>query len=95
MKLDAPERPLAVLEPHHNATATARDDAQLLGHFADDQRVVADGHEGLWQPLEEPFLLVLNGAQAAMKELARVVDLAAADVGQGLVAEADAEHRNS
>ena len=95
MELDAPERPLAVLEPHHNATATARNDAQLLGHFADDQRVVADGHEGLRQSGKETLLLVLNGAQAAMKELARVVDLAAADVGQGLVAEADAEHRNS
>ena len=90
MELDAPERPLAVLEPHHNATATARNDAQLLGHFADDQRVVADGHEGLRQSGKEPLLLVLHSAEAAVEELARVTNLAAADMRQGLVAKADA-----
>ena len=94
MKLNAPERPLAVLNPHHDAAAAARGHAQLLGHFADHERVVADSHERLRQPLEEPLLFVLDGAETAMKKLARIVDRAPADVGQGLMAKTDAKHGN-
>ncbi|CAB5035894.1 unannotated protein [freshwater metagenome] len=95
VELNPPKWPLAMLEPHHNAAAAARDHSQLLRHLAHHKRVVTDRHERLRQPLEQSFLLMLHRTQSAMKELTRVVDLAAVDMRQRLVSEADAENRDS
>ena len=62
-------------------------------HRADDQRVVADGREALRDAGEQAAAVVVDRAQAPVHDLGRVLDRAARDVGERLVAEADAEHR--
>ena len=93
MELHAPQRPRAVLEPHDDVVERPRRDAQLGGQRADDQRVVADGREALRDAGEEAAPVVIDRAQAPVHDLGRVLDRAAGDVGERLVAEADAEHR--
>jgi hypothetical protein len=83
-----------VLEPHDDLVGRPRRHAQLGRHRADGERVVAHGREALRNPGEQPAPVVLDLAQPAMHDLGRVVDRAAGHVGEGLVAEADAQDRH-
>ena len=94
MELDAPQRPRAVLEPHDHLVRRPRRHAQCRGYRADDQRVVAHGGEALRDAGEQAAPVVVDRAQPAMHDLGRMVDGAAGDLGERLMAEADAEHRH-
>ena len=93
VELHAPQRPRAVLEPHDDVVGVQAVTRSSAGSGADDQRVVADGREALRDAGEEAAPVVVDRAQAPVHDLGRVLDRAAADVGERLVAEADAEHR--
>ncbi len=67
---------------------------RAAGHRADHQRVVADCREALRNALEQAAPVVVDRAQPAVHHLRRMVDRAAGDVGERLVAEAHAEHRH-
>ena len=94
VELHAPQRPLAVLEPHDDLVGRPRRHAQRRGHGADDERVVAHGREALRDALEQAAPVMVDRAQPAVHHLGRMVDRAAGQVGERLVAEADAEHRH-
>jgi hypothetical protein len=94
VELHAVERPGAVVESHHDAVRYPRGETEALGHRADDQRVVPNGHEALRDPGEQRALVVLDRAEAAVHDLAGVLDRAAGDVRERLVAQADAQHRH-
>ena len=57
------------------------------------ERVVAARLERIGQAVEQPAAVVPHRARLPVHELARVADLAAADLDERLVAEADAERR--
>ena len=94
MELDAPQRARRVLEPHDDLVGGPCGHAQLGGQTADDQRVVAHGREALRDAGEQAAPVVVDRAQAPVHDLRGMVDRAAGDVGERLMAEADAEHRD-
>ena len=94
VELHAPQRAGAVLEPHHDVVVRPRRHAQVRGHRADGQRVVAHGREALRDAVEQAAPVVVDRAQPAVHHLRRVLDRPARDVGERLVAEAHAEHRD-
>ena len=64
-----------------------------VGHGRRRERVVAPGEEVLGQPGEDAAAVVRDDRRLAVHELARLADLAAEDLHDRLVAEADAERR--
>ena len=67
VELDAPDRPLGVLDPHHDAVVGPGDDAAFgAGRAGDRQRVVADDREALRHVLEEALAFVHDPAEAAV-----------------------------
>ena len=78
---------------HHLAVVRVRGRLELVGNARRGERVVAAGVERLRQAGEEAGAVVADGARLAVQELARVADLAAEDLDDRLVAEADAERR--
>ena len=94
VELDAPHRPLAMLEPHHDVVGRPRRHAQGRRHGADGERVVAHGREALRDAGEHAAPVVVDLARPAVHDLGRVADRATGHVGERLVAEADAEQRH-
>ena len=93
MELDADRRQLAVPHGHHLAVVGERGRLEHVRQPRRGERVVAPGLERIRQPGEEAASVVPHGARLPVQELARVADLAAADLDERLVAEADAERR--
>ncbi len=94
MELDAPDRPRAVGEPHQHAVAGPGRALELLGQrLGDAERVVAHHLEALGDAGEQRRVVVVDGALAAVHHLGCVHDLAAGEVPDALVAEADAQQR--
>jgi len=94
VELDAPQGPRAVLEPHDDVVGRPRRHAQVRRHRTDGEGVVAHGREALRDAGEQAAPIVIDLAQPPVHDLGSVADRAAADVGERLVTEADAEQRH-
>ena len=95
MKLHAPHRPAAVLDPHHDALVGPRGHAALGAEVAGDrERVVAHNREALRDAREQALAVVLDGAQSPVHDDRRAAYRAVEQVTESLVAEAHAEHRD-
>jgi branched-subunit amino acid aminotransferase/4-amino-4-deoxychorismate lyase len=94
VELDAPERPLAVLDRNQHAVGSPGDAAQLVRQrLLDAERVVAHGLELARDAGEERRVVVEDSAEAAVHGLGRGHDRRAAEHSQALVAEADTQKR--
>src|SRR5947209_5074463 len=95
MELDAVERPLAMLQSHDDAVRRLGGDGQAVGpaRAVDDEGMVARRLERVGQPGEDAAAAVAYGAQLAVHRPGGAHDLAAEDLADDLVAEADAEDR--
>jgi hypothetical protein len=92
MELHPPQRLLAVADAHDDAVLRPRRHLERVRHVGDRERVVADRREGRRDAVEEVGAGVMDGRDAPVHRLGRVCDLAAEQVADPLVAEADAEH---
>src|SRR5215218_2189485 len=93
VELDAPQRSRPVLEPHDDVVGRPRRHTQGRRHRADGKRVVAHGREALRDAGEQAAAVVMDLAETPVHDPGRMADDAAGDVGERLMAEADAEHR--
>ncbi len=95
VELDAPDRQGAVPHAHHDAVLGPGDGLQHVGQPPGGQRVVADHVVRAGQAGEDVGAGVAHRPDPAVHRLRRVDDLAAEQVADALVAEADAEHRQA
>src|SRR5476649_2845345 len=94
MELDPLGWELAVADGHQDAAPSGRL-LQAVGQLVvDDQRVVAPDRQALTQPGEDRLAVVLDRRGLAVDGLVQP-DAAAERLSQRLVAEADAERRNT
>src|SRR4051794_1046847 len=94
MELESLGRQFAVAQTHHDAAAGCRD-LELAGHVVvDDQRVVARDLDRLREAGEDRLAVVANRRRLAVDRLV-ADDLAAERLAEGLVAQADSEHRHT
>ena len=92
VELHAVQRQLAMPHGHHLAVRRRRRDLEDVGHGRRCERVVAAGEEVLGQAGEDAAAVVGDGRRLAVHELPRAADLAAEDLHDRLMPEADAEH---
>ena len=84
----------AMPQAHDRAVLGARRDLELVGQrLGDDQRVIAAGDERLRHAAEDAAAVVLDRRRLAVHRRRRAHDLAAERDADGLMPEADAEHR--
>src|SRR5438067_13893350 len=93
MELDSNCGELTMPHGHYFAVLRERRRLEYVRQARRGERVVPAGLERIAQSLEEPPSAMPDGARLAVNELSRVADLAAADLDECLVAEADAEDR--
>ena len=86
-----------VAEPHDFAVLAFGRDFQDVGERGalHGEGMVAHGREALVEPGEEPLAVVADAARLAVHEPFRRDDASAEGLGDGLVAEADAENRQA
>ena len=96
MELDALDVFLLVSHAHDRAVGELTRDLEAIGQrrTVDDQGVIAADLDVLRQSLIEAATVVADARDFAVDDLARAHDLAAEDLADGLVAEADAENRH-
>ena len=96
MELDALDVFLLVSHAHDRAVGEFTRDLEAIGQrrAVDDQGVIAADLDVLRQSLIEAATVVADARDFAVDDLARAHDLAAEDLADGLVAEADAENRH-
>jgi hypothetical protein len=95
MELHTPRRPAAVADRQERAVVGPRDglERRRQGRL-DDERVVAHGAKALRDAVEERVAVVEDRADAPVHDVRAGHDAGAREVGERLVAEADAEHRH-
>ena len=95
MELDAVDRQLAVPHGHHLAVGRRRRDLEARRARA-SRRASGSGpaRKSSGRPAKMPAAVVRDDRRLAVHELARLPDLAAEDLHDRLVAEADAERRH-
>ena len=93
MKLHAPDRELLVPHAHDFTLLGLRGDLQAVGHAGalDDQGMVAGGGEGIGHALEQVLAVMLNERGLAVHHAVVDDDVAAEDMADALVPQADAE----
>jgi hypothetical protein len=95
VELHAPHRSMQVLDGHDQPIGRARGHAERIGQrLLRHQRVIAHHVEGRGNLREQRAAIVFHRTDAPVHRAGRMHDLAAMDVHQSLVTEADAEHRH-
>src|SRR5450756_1058447 len=96
VELHAVDRQLAVPHAHHHVLRVPGAEFENVGQgLVDDQRVVAGGREGVGQPGEDAAAVVADLVGLAVHGGAGAAHHAPVHLADGLVPEADAEHRQA
>ena len=95
MELDALDRMRSVAHAHDLAVLRPRGHLQLRGNANGGERVVAAGLERGREPREDAAPVVLEHARLAVQQRLRLRHLAAEGLDDRLMAETDAQRRES